>query len=80
MLGDGGLGGLSAPWPPRCPHPGPPFLISPWEGRGMARGRGDVLLWEGVLLRWGVVGAVREPPLRVGRRERGWVLRLGLLR
>ena len=46
----------------------------------MARGRGDVLLWEGVVAAMGVVGAVREPPLRVGRRERGWVLRLGLLR
>ena len=54
----------------------------------MARGRGDVLLWEGVVAvmgesvvlgggtsAMGVVGAVREPPLRVGRRERGWVLR-----
>ena len=45
------------------------------------RGR---LLWEGVFLRWGwvvgVVGAVREPPLRVGRSERGWFLWLGVLR
>ena len=33
------------------PSPWDPLLISPWEGRGMARGRGDTLLWEGVL-RW----------------------------
>ena len=53
----------------------------------MARGRGDVLLWEGVVAvmgvvvvlgggtsAMGVVGAVREPRLRVGRRQRGWVV------
>ena len=58
----------------------------------MARGRGDVLLWEGVVAvmgevvvlgggtsAMGVVGAVREPPLRVGRRERGWVVAVGVV-
>ena len=39
----------------------------------MARGRGDVVVGEGASV-MGVVGAVREPPLRVGLRERGRVV------
>ena len=50
MEGVGGLGGGPSPLAARLPsHGDPPPLISPWEGRGMARGSGDVLLWEGVL-------------------------------
>ena len=30
----GCLGGGSAPWPPGCPHPENPLLISPSEGEG----------------------------------------------
>ena len=34
---------------------------------------GDGCCGRGYFCDWGVVGAVREPPLRVGRRERlGW--------
>ena len=35
---------VAAPWPPCCPHPSP---LPP-------SGRGDALLWEGVLLRRGL--------------------------
>ena len=52
---------------------GPPLDL-PVGANEMARGRGDALLWEGVLAVMGVVGAVREPPLRVGLRERGRVV------
>ena len=51
--GDGGVLVKSVPHPlaARLPSHGDPLLISPWEGRGMARGRGDVLLLERLLLR-----------------------------
>ena len=49
----------------------PPLNLPLGGGGVIARGRGDVLLWEGVVAVMGVVGAVREPLLRVGRRERG---------
>ena len=55
----------------RCatgPHPSP---LPP-------SGRGDGCYLRGYCGEWGV-GAVREPPLRVGRRERGWLLRLRVL-
>ena len=46
-------------------------------------GEGTVVVGGGVSamgVGWGVVGAVREPPLRVGRSERGWFLWFGVLR
>ena len=49
-------------------------------GRGYCCGDGETVVVGGGTSAMGEVGAVREPPLRVGRRERGWVLRLGLLR
>ena len=52
MLGDGGLGGLSAPWPRRCPHPSP---LPP-------SGRGDVLLWE--LCTWVAIMPFTHPSAR----------------
>ena len=58
----------------RLPSPWDPLLISPWEGEGNgSRERGHVVVGEGASV-MGVVGAVREPPLRVGLRERGRVV------
>ena len=66
----GGLGGGPGPMAARLPSPWDPLLISPWEGEGNgSRERGHVVVGEGTSAMW-VVGAVREPPLRVGLRER----------
>ena len=40
--------------------------------RGYCGEWGDGCCGRGYFCDWGVVGAVREPSLRVGRRERGW--------
>ena len=71
---------------------GPPLNLPLGGGGEWLAGEGTVVVGEGASVMgesvvlgggtsaMGVVGAVREPSLRVGRRERGWVLRLGLLR
>ena len=62
------------------PSPWDPLLISPWEGEGNgSRERGHVVGCWGTSatgVGWGVVGAVREPPLRVGE-GRGRVVAVG---
>ena len=84
----GCLGGGPRPLAAPLPSPWNPLFISPWEGEGEwlagegmvvvgggCCGHGETVVVGGGTSAMGVVGAVREPPLRVGRRERGWVLR-----
>ena len=69
-----GLGG----GPLAGPSPWDPLLISPWWGRGMARGRGDTLLVVGGGLGGGRGGSRTAPTGWV--KGEGGLLWLGVLR